>query len=82
MSDWRKSSYSASTGQCVEVAAVPGNQVAAENKDTGDAAFVLRDSKNPDAAPLVFTRAEWDAFVAGAKDGEFDAERLLSLLAR
>lgn len=32
----------------------------------------LRNSAEPDGTVLVFTRAEWDAFVAGAKDGEFD----------
>ncbi|SIO85630.1 hypothetical protein BQ8420_07920 [Nocardiopsis sp. JB363] len=51
-----------------------------ENKSAEGEVFVVRDSKNPDAAPLVFTRAEWDAFVEGVKDGEFDAERLLSAL--
>ena len=32
----------------------------------------VRDSKNPTGSVLFFTYAEWDAFVAGAKDGEFD----------
>ncbi|HWG99544.1 MAG TPA: DUF397 domain-containing protein [Pilimelia sp.] len=32
----------------------------------------LRNSDEPDGPVLVFTRDEWDAFVAGAKDGEFD----------
>ena len=32
----------------------------------------MRDSHDPDGPVLVFTEAEWDAFVAGAKDGEFD----------
>lgn len=32
----------------------------------------MRDGKNPDGPVLVFDEAEWDAFVAGAKDGEFD----------
>jgi hypothetical protein len=35
-------------------------------------AIAVRDSKNPDGAALIFTPAEWDAFVGGAKDGEFD----------
>lgn len=34
--------------------------------------FLLRDSKDPDGPVLVFTPHEWDCFVAGAKDGEFD----------
>jgi hypothetical protein len=32
----------------------------------------LRDSRRPDGDVLFFTPAEWDAFVGGAKDGEFD----------
>jgi len=37
-----------------------------------EGAIAVRDSKNPAGPVLVFTPAEWDAFVAGAKDGEFD----------
>ena len=32
----------------------------------------LRDGKNPDGPTLIFTQGEWKAFVAGAKDGEFN----------
>lgn len=32
----------------------------------------LRDAKNPDGPALIFTPGEWRAFVAGAKDGEFN----------
>ena len=35
-------------------------------------AIAVRDSKNPTGPALIFTAAEWDAFVSGAKDGEFD----------
>ena len=57
---WRKSSQSGpNCDNCVEVAFV-------------DDAILLRDSKHPDGSVLVFTQAEWDAFVGGAKDGEFD----------
>ena len=56
---WRKSSYSSSNGQCVEVAAT-GSGIA------------VRDSKNPHGPVLVYTRAEIAAFLAGAKAGEFD----------
>ena len=59
---WMKSSRSAAAcDNCVEVAFV-------------DDAIAVRDSKNPDGAALIFTPAEWDAFVGGAKDGEFDLD--------
>ncbi|WP_141548095.1 DUF397 domain-containing protein, partial [Nocardia farcinica] len=32
----------------------------------------VRDSKNPAGGALVFTPSEWDAFLAGARAGEFD----------
>ncbi|HEY2668875.1 MAG TPA: DUF397 domain-containing protein [Rugosimonospora sp.] len=56
---WHKSSRSSGNGNCVEVAIL------------GDAVAV-RDTKDRSGPVLVFTPAEWDAFVAGAKDGEFD----------
>ncbi|MCM0679007.1 DUF397 domain-containing protein [Micromonospora phytophila] len=34
----------------------------------------MRNSAEPDGPMLVFTQAEWDAFVAGAQDGEFDLD--------
>lgn len=34
----------------------------------------MRNSAEPDGPILVFTQAEWDAFVAGAQDGEFDLD--------
>jgi hypothetical protein len=55
---WRKSSYSNSQGNCVEVAFVKSH-------------IAVRDSKNLQAAPLVFTPDEWKAFLNGAIDGEF-----------
>ena len=54
---WRKSSYSGANG-CVEVA-------------LSDAKVAVRDSKDRQGSVLVFTPAEWDAFVAGVRAGEF-----------
>jgi Domain of unknown function (DUF397) len=56
---WHKSSRSSGNGNCVEVAIL-------------DEAVAVRDSKDRTGPVLVFTSAEWDAFVAGARDGEFD----------
>jgi hypothetical protein len=57
-SGWRKSSRS-QYNACVEV------------RFAGDRVPV-RNSADPDGPVLVFTGAEWDAFVAGVKAGEFD----------
>lgn len=56
--DWRKSSRSGGTGQCVEVAF------------DGDVVLV-RDSKDRGGPVLRFTSVEWEAFVGGVEDGEF-----------
>ena len=58
---WTKSSLSFSNSNCVEVARLPDGTVG------------VRDSKNPDAAILRFTPAEWQAFLGGARRGEFDS---------
>jgi hypothetical protein len=55
---WR-SAISCTGGQCIQVAAI-GNGVA------------IRDSKNPAGAILVYSTEEWETFVAGAKNGDFD----------
>ncbi|MFI0408255.1 DUF397 domain-containing protein [Actinomadura sp. 3N508] len=55
---WRKSTRSEGMGDCVEVTVAHWVGV--------------RDSKDPDGAVLWFTGTEWNAFLAGAKDGEFD----------
>ncbi|WP_320066624.1 DUF397 domain-containing protein [Micromonospora sp. RTGN7] len=34
----------------------------------------MRNSAEPEGPVLVFNQAEWDAFVAGAQDGEFDLD--------
>ncbi len=33
----------------------------------------MSDAADPDGAKLYFTQAEWDAFMLGVKDGEFDS---------
>lgn len=57
---WRKSSHSNSQGNCVEFGALAGGAVA------------VRNSRFPQGPALVYTRAEINALIAGAKDGEFD----------
>ncbi|MBD0736110.1 DUF397 domain-containing protein [Streptomyces sp. CBMA29] len=49
------------------------------SQGTGDVqiAFVegyiaMRDGRHPEGPALIFTPAEWRAFVLGARDGEFD----------
>jgi Domain of unknown function (DUF397) len=63
---WRKSSYSAGRGACVEVKVEPGS------KEGSDYVITMRDSKNPDGPVLTFTPDEWRAFTLGVQDGEFD----------
>jgi Domain of unknown function (DUF397) len=59
--EWFKSSRSNGQNACVEVAFLDGGDVA------------LRDTKDQGRGPImVFTAAEWDAFVGGVQDGEFD----------
>jgi uncharacterized protein DUF397 len=55
-SNWRKSSYSSGNGgNCVEVAA------------GGPGVVAVRDSKDPDGPALIFSPADWSAFVASLK---------------
>ena len=56
---WRKSTFSGTNG-CVEVAFIEDDQVA------------VRDSKRRGGPVLVFTAHEWQAFLSGARAGEFD----------
>lgn len=59
---WTRSSLcSADQPSCVEVAPVERRAV------------LIRDSKNPEATNVqLYSREEWDAFLAGAKRGDFD----------
>lgn len=56
---WQKSTRSEPQPNCVELAEVDG-------------VIGVRDSKVPDRATLQFTKSEMAAFIAAAKDGEFD----------
>ncbi|GAA1657353.1 DUF397 domain-containing protein [Fodinicola feengrottensis] len=55
---WQKSSRSSGSQNCVEIAFLDHHIVA------------LRDSKNPQQPPHLFTDTEYDAFVNGILDGE------------
>jgi len=59
---WRKSTRSGGNSDCVEAA------------DLRDGGTAVRDSKDPDGPILCFAAAEWTAFIAGVKDGEFDRQ--------
>jgi hypothetical protein len=59
-SNWIKSSLSGVTGNCVEVADLSGDSIKVRNS---------RDAKGP---ILRFTPTEWDAFLRGVRNGEFD----------
>jgi hypothetical protein len=57
---WQKSRLSNPSGNCVEVAKLPGG------------GFAVRNSRDPHGPALVYTSDEMAAFVLGAKDGDFD----------
>ena len=55
---WRTSSYSTSGNQCVEVAPMPGGEVA------------VRDSKDRDGGTLLVSRRAWAALTTAIKKGQ------------
>ncbi|MBC6462912.1 DUF397 domain-containing protein [Actinomadura sp. HBU206391] len=57
---WQKSARSNPSGNCVEMTELPTGEIA------------MRNSRHPDGPALVYTRAEIEAFINGAKDGDFD----------
>ena len=57
---WRKSRRSNPTGNCVELAPL------------ADGGVAVRNSRHRDGPVLLYTRAEMEAFLLGAKDGDFD----------
>ena len=57
---WRRAG-GGGTGEGVEMARLPGGQIA------------VRNSADPDGPALIYTRAEIEALIGGAQDGDFDA---------
>ncbi|MER5895427.1 DUF397 domain-containing protein [Streptomyces sp. NPDC001876] len=58
---WMKSHHSNPSGNCVEMALLPGGDVA------------VRNSRHPQGPALIYTEAEVRAFLAGVRDGDFDS---------
>jgi hypothetical protein len=59
MLNWRKSSRSSDTANCVEVA-FAGSLVA------------VRDSKNPEGPMLTYDAGSWSSFIDAVRQGAFD----------
>lgn len=57
---WRKSSYSGTAGNCIEVT------------NLGCEAWAVRDSKDPTGPMLTFTADEWSAFTFTVKYASAD----------
>jgi len=58
--DWQASRQGDPQASCVELAVLPGGSIA------------MRHSGHPGGPALIYTHAEIEAFIAGAKDGDFD----------
>jgi len=60
--DWRLAvGRGGQAGSAVELAKLPDGQIA------------VRNSADPDGPALIYTRAEIEALIGGAQDGDFDA---------
>lgn len=57
---WGKAQRSTNNGECVQIASTAGK-------------IAVRDSKDPNGPILVYTPAEFSAFLDGARNGEFDS---------
>jgi uncharacterized protein DUF397 len=57
---WVKSSLSFANGNCVEVSDQPGGTIG------------VRNSRDREGPVLRFTPDEWQAFLGGVRNGEFD----------
>lgn len=62
---WRKSSFSNSSGNCVQFAPL-------DSRPGGEGLVGLRDSKDPDGPALVFGAGEIAGFIGALKGGEYD----------
>ncbi len=56
----------------VEIVFVDGADVPIKHKHA-DRMVVMRNPAKPDGDALYYTPDEWEAFILGVKDGEFDA---------
>ena len=82
--DWIKSRKSAQNGACVELAREEGCPFVIVSTASGipshvlgthvceEERFVMRNSRRESGPILIFTKEEIDAFLDGAKNGEFD----------
>ena len=60
---WRKSSHSNPSGNCVEIARLPGQRVA------------VRDSWRPGGPALLFSQAAWEIFLRSLREGACELTR-------
>lgn len=58
--EWKKSSWSAANGHCVEVARLGSHVGVRNSRDNG-----------PGCPVLIFTREEWDTFLSGINANDF-----------
>ncbi len=58
---WQKSRRSNPSGNCVEMAELPDGR-----------GIAVRNSRDPEGPALIYTLEEIAAFIAGARDGDFD----------
>jgi hypothetical protein len=58
--EWQSSQHGDRQAAHVEMAVLPGGSIA------------MRNSRDPGGPALIYTHAEIEAFIAGAKDGDFD----------
>ena len=56
---WIKAKSSTVDGQCVELAQI-------------DEGIAVRNSRHPEGPVLIYTKAEFQAFLQGAQNGEFN----------